>query len=276
MRGIRSRRSRATKACSRAGVSLSGTIVPNKSSFSFTAQQRGSSTPAISSPRCRAAPLRARSGAPADRMNINGRFDQALNSGHMLRFSFQRNAIDRRNLGVGGYDLPERAYATEQCRQHAPHLGERPARPAVLQRVAAAGALDGFREPRRRSRRRRSACSTRSRAAARSRRAAAAPSSSKRRPIWTTSAARTRMRAGVLLEGGRYRSTTSSNYLGTYTFASLRTTRRAARPTTPGGIGDPNVALLEPAGRLYVQDDYRLAQSLLLSYGAALRGADPD
>ena len=46
-------------------------------------------------------------------------------------------------------------------------------------------------------------------------------STSRPRRISTTSAARTRMRAGVLLEGGRYRSSETSNYLGTYTFASL-------------------------------------------------------
>src|SRR3954465_7386227 len=54
-----------------------------------------------------AAPIRR----PADRLNFNLRVDHALNKSHTLRGSLQRNATDAENLGVGAYDLPDRAFS---------------------------------------------------------------------------------------------------------------------------------------------------------------------
>ncbi len=64
------------------------------------------------------------------------------------------------------------------------------------------------------------------------------------------------MRAGVLLEGGRYRSDDAANYFGTYTFASLRD-YEAGRPsnfTRRTGLPDVEYGNLQAgavlAGRL--------------------------
>ena len=47
-------------------------------------------------------------------------------------------------------------------------------------------------------------------------------------------------RTGLLLEGGRYRSDDTSNYLGTYTFAEPgATTTRAGRRTSRSGSATP-------------------------------------
>ncbi len=46
-------------------------------------------------------------------MNVFARFDQSITKDHMARFSFTRTATTLDNLGVGGYDLPERAYSTD-------------------------------------------------------------------------------------------------------------------------------------------------------------------
>ena len=74
-------------------------------------------------------------------------------------------------------------------------------------------------------------------------------------------------RTGILLEGGRYRSDEFSNYLGTFTFASL-TDYEAGRPSTfTRRIGDPNIRYTNVQLGLYVQDDYRMSKSLMLSYG---------
>ncbi len=97
------------------GGSLGGTIVPNKSSFSINFQKArlfdtGNLLAALPGSTIAQAVRR-----PTDRLNVNGRFDQALNKDHMLRFSFQRSAATLDNLGVGSFDLLERAYATENA-----------------------------------------------------------------------------------------------------------------------------------------------------------------
>ncbi|MBI1875727.1 MAG: hypothetical protein HYS05_17815, partial [Acidobacteria bacterium] len=74
-------------------------------------------------------------------------------------------------------------------------------------------------------------------------------------------------RTGVLLEGGRYRSNDISNYLGTFTFASLAD-YVAGRPSNyTRRIGDPNLRYSNLQAAMYLQDDYRVLRSLLLSAG---------
>jgi hypothetical protein len=48
---------------------------------------------------------------PADRANFSARVDHALTKSHTLRASYQRNGTISRNLGVGDFDLPARAYS---------------------------------------------------------------------------------------------------------------------------------------------------------------------
>ena len=74
-------------------------------------------------------------------------------------------------------------------------------------------------------------------------------------------------RTGVLVEGGRYRSDDISNYLGTYTFASLEA-YDAGRPSNfSKRIGDPNITYTNYQVGFYVQDDWRVSRNLLLSPG---------
>ena len=74
-------------------------------------------------------------------------------------------------------------------------------------------------------------------------------------------------RVGGLIEGGRYRSDDISNYLGTYTFASLDD-YLAGRPSNyTRKIGDPNVTYSRWQAGLYVQDDWRMTRNLMISAG---------
>ena len=58
-----------------------------------------------------------------------------------------------------------------------------------------------------------------------------------------------------------------TNYLGTYTFASLAD-YQAGRPSGyTRRIGDPRVRYSTPQAAAYLQDDWRVARSLLLSAG---------
>jgi hypothetical protein len=74
-------------------------------------------------------------------------------------------------------------------------------------------------------------------------------------------------RTGVLLEAGRFRSDDMSNYLGTYTFASLADFE-AGRPSTyTRRIGNANIRYSTLQAAVYVQDDWRISRSVLLSPG---------
>ena len=74
-------------------------------------------------------------------------------------------------------------------------------------------------------------------------------------------------RAGVVLDGGWYRSDASSNYLGTYTFDNLDA-YLANRPSNyTRRIGDPNLSYQNVQVGFYVQDDIRLRKNLTLSPG---------
>ena len=74
-------------------------------------------------------------------------------------------------------------------------------------------------------------------------------------------------RFGAQVDGGRWRSDDSSNYLGTYTFESLEA-YNAGRPRSyTQRIGDPNLKYENYQGALYAQDDIRVRRNLTLSAG---------
>ena len=50
---------------------------------------------------------------PTTRLNIDFNIEHVLNATNTLRFSYDRNTNTRSNLGVGDFDLPERAYNAE-------------------------------------------------------------------------------------------------------------------------------------------------------------------
>ena len=75
------------------------------------------------------------------------------------------------------------------------------------------------------------------------------------------------MRLGALVEGGRFRSDSRTNYLGTYTFASLAD-YEAGRPATyTRRIGDPLVEYSHWQAGLFIQDDWRARKNLTVSAG---------
>ena len=90
---------------------LSGTLREARTSFSLSAGGASlydSANVFVAVPGGeRAAPIRR----PADRINFNGRLDHALTRTHTLRANYQQNENAQGNLGVGSFDLPERAYS---------------------------------------------------------------------------------------------------------------------------------------------------------------------
>ena len=81
-------------------------------------------------------------------------------------------------------------------------------------------------------------------------------------------------RTGVLLEGGSFTSDDITNYLGTYTFASLAD-YNAGRPSNfSRRTGDPNLTYSTLQAAVYLQDDWRIARSLLRVGRGPLRRAE--
>jgi len=246
--------------------SLSGTIKPNKSSFSVSVQQArlfdsGNLLAAVPGQTLADSVRR-----PTDRLVTNARFDQALGPAHMLRASYQSTVAEMRNQGVGSFDLPERAFTTNTS-DHIVRLSENG---PVGRRL--------FSESRFQLRwSRNDAASSVEAPAMRVLDAFTSGGAQRQGGLRAFDVeiasdldyvrGSHSMRTGFLLEGGRYRSTDFSNYLGTYTFASLAD-YEAGRPSNyTRRIGSPDFTYSNYQLGLYVQDDFRAHKSLMLSYG---------
>jgi Carboxypeptidase regulatory-like domain len=248
------------------GASASGTVVPGRSSFSVSAQRAsqfdsGSILAALPGSTL-AGPVRR----PSDRLAVNALFDQALPAGHMLRASFGRTSASHQNLGVGGYDLPDRAYATSgadgqvRLSENGPvgrrffldsrlqvHWSDTTAVSAV--EAPAIEVLDAFTS------------------------GGAQQAGGHHEVDFTASSdldyvrGHHAFRAGVLIEGGRYRSDARANYLGTYTFASLADFE-AGRPSNfTERLGDPAVRYTNLQTGVYGEDNWRVSKSVMFSAG---------
>jgi hypothetical protein len=72
---------------------------------------------------------------------------------------------------------------------------------------------------------------------------------------------------GTLVEGGRYRSDSRTNYLGTFTFTSLADFTAGRPATWTERVGNPLVEYSQWQAGLFVQDDWRARKNLTLSGG---------
>lgn len=245
---------------------LSGTILKDRSSFSLSL---GGATLYDSANIFAATPGGTETAAvqrPSDRINLMGRFDHALSKSHTLRATFQQNDNDQQNLGIGGYDLAERAFRrmsrdrllriAESGPMGRAWFGESRLQvrwagtdASALVETPAVKVLDAFT----------------------SGGAQQAGGRNAAEIEWATNVdwarGRHAVRFGSLVEGGTYRSDSRTNYLGTYTFASLAD-YQAARPSTyTRRDGDPLVEYSHWQAGLFVQDDWRARRNLTLSAG---------
>lgn len=247
-------------------VNLTGTLLKERTSFSLSAGGASlydsANVFAATPGGARTLPIRR----PADRVNFTGRIDHALSRAHTLRASYQQNANDLRNLGVGSFDLAERAYTRTsddsmlRLSENGPWgrnlFGESRLQlhwsadeSASMTELPTLKVLDAFA----------------------SGGAQQAGGRSAAELEWATTIDWARgthsVRAGTLVEGGRYRSDSRTNYLGTYTFTSL-SDFDAGRPATfTQRTGNPFVAYSHFQVGLYVQDDWRARKNLTVSLG---------
>jgi len=203
---------------------------------------------------------------PNAALNTSLRVEHMLTNTQMLRSEFQRSHSTADNLGVGDFDLPERAYSQTrdenvfraslsgsmrkslfndlrvQWRTDDLAFAPVSTAPAVLvlnafdsggAQIAGSRGVDLF----------------------------------ELNDDLDIAAGRHALRAGVQLEAGRYRTSELRNASGTFTFASLDAYALGQPTTFTRNLGDPRVAIAQSQLGLYVQDDIRVRKALTISAG---------
>jgi carboxypeptidase family protein len=249
-------------------MSFGGPIRSERSSFSIQAN----GTMSYETPNLNVAlPNQDRSEALAQRTHhdnggVNALFDYAITRDQTLRLAFSTNRSKNSNLGIGAYDLPERAFGTHDRNtslriQEAGPIGRRffintraqlqwsesdteSALEAPTIRVVDAFTSGGAQS-----------------AGGRVNHTANIQSDLDYvRGIHS-------VRAGIVLDIGQHHSDATSNYLGTYTFAS-REDYEAGRPLSyTRRIGDPTIDYFHSQAGVYIQDDIRVRRTLTFSPG---------
>ena len=245
---------------------LNGTLLKERTSFSLSAGGASLYDSANIFAAMSDGPRNDAVRRPSDRINFNGRLDHGLTKSHTLRATYQQNGNDQRNLGIGGYDLTDRAYnraSTESMMRlsESGPLGKKwfgesrlqirwtDTETSPLVDAPAIRVLDSFT-------------------------IGGAQQAGGRHTSeieWASNFDWARgthaVRLGALVEGGWYRSDSTSNYLGTYTFASLADYETRLPSTYTRRIGDPLVEYSHWQGGIFVQDDWRARKNLTLSGG---------
>src|SRR5688572_8426009 len=249
-------------------VGLSGTLIPEKSSFSiFAGGATSYETPNINivdGTGTRSEALRLRT--PRDNINVNAQLDYALTLDHTLRFGYTSNFSDAENLGIGDYDEEDRAYSTENRvhnirAQHFGPLGRRAFTRSRLQvRWSNSDARSAVELP---TVRVNDAFTRGGAQVAGGQRSFGFTFGSDLDYVRNIHSIRT----GILVDGGHVRADDATNYLGTYTFESLDA-YLAGRPRSyTRRIGDPNISFGTLQGAWYFQDDVRVRRNLTVSAG---------
>jgi hypothetical protein len=205
--------------------------------------------------------------APTDAMNFNARVEQQIGGTGQLQLEFTRRQNDRSNLGVGDFDLPERAYALDNSTnifrvRSTNVIGKKvfgefrfSVIDSVLSTTSASTAPtirvnDAFN-------------------------AGGAGQMGERRAreieiaqnFDFTIGRRHSFRAGVLLETGWWNSDQQANAYGTYTFTSMENYLLGRPATYTIRTGDPVVDYTQLKAGWFIQDDFRPSRTLQLSVG---------
>jgi hypothetical protein len=250
------------------GFGLGGTLIKQKSSFNLNVFGINSyETPNLNAALPTGTLAHALSiKSPRDNLFVNGQLDYALTLDQTLRFGYNLSRSASDNLGIGGYDQPERAFSADTLAQNVriQHYGPVGRRAFSRSRVqfmwsdsdtqSATEAptihvLDAFTSG-----------------------GAQRAGGDHSRAVDVSSdldyvRGRHSLRAGVQLNGSWYHSNATSNYLGQYTFDNLEAYLANQPSNYTRRIGDPNIAYQNTQASIYVQDDIRVRRNLTLTPG---------
>lgn len=252
----------------RFGVSSRGTIAKQRASFSVNFGGTNDYTTPILHAQTPTGPQSGNIDVRQPRVGYNsgGYLDYALTKDQTFRASFTQSFYRGSSLGIGSYDLPERAYATESksysvMLQEAGPIGRR-----LFINTRAYIRWSDF--------------NNKSLVEAQTIRVTDAFTSggqqrsggSHTRSITANSdldyvRGINSWRTGLMLEGYGYRNDDRSNYLGTYTFTSLDAYNAGTPAFYTKQIGDPIIEYWNLQFGAYVQDDIRVSKSFTISPG---------
>ena len=251
-----------------AQMAIGGTLAHDRSSFSLNLQGVSSYltpnlnvfTPAGQSARA----LNIKT--PSNTFFLQGLIDYALTKDQTVRVAFNTNHNATDNLGVGAFDLPERAYAATNRfsnlrLQESGPLGRRffintrlgvswshNDQQSVLD-ISTIQVLDAFTS-------------------------GGAQMAGERHSTAVVLASdldyvrgRHSVRSGFQIDTSAWHSTLNSNYLGTYVFTSLAAFQAGTPSNFTRRIGDPNVGYSMLNAAAYIQDDFRIRRNLTISPG---------
>jgi len=250
------------------GFFTSGGLIKNRASFALGVRgNRAAETPVLDA----ALPggISAQTlgvNAPRDNRFINGNFDYAVTRDQTLRLAYNGNDIVNHNAGVGGYNLPDRAFTSEN---HVHSFRAQEAGPVGRRMFTNTRINFGWTDTAQRS-------------------AIEAPTI-RVLDAFTSGGAQVAggrhskdlnvasdfdyvrgihsLRAGVLVDANWFHSDDTSNYLGTYTFESLDAYNAGQPASFTRRIGDPRITYDNIQAGIYIQDDIRVRKSLTLTPG---------
>jgi hypothetical protein len=205
--------------------------------------------------------------APTDAMNFSARVEHLIGGTSQIRAEYARRQNERSNLGVGDFDLPERAYATDNSTDTFRLRTTQVIGKKVFSEFrfefnnTAISTLPGSVLPAIRVNDAFTAGGAGQSGDRNAREIEIAQN------FDFTIGRKHSFRAGVLFESGWWKSTQRSNANGTYTFTSLDAYRAGTPATYTIRVGDPLVDYSQTKAGWFIQDDFRPSRTLQLSFG---------
>ncbi|HKT80889.1 MAG TPA: TonB-dependent receptor, partial [Vicinamibacterales bacterium] len=250
------------------GGNVGGSIAKERTSFSLSVNGTNSYSTSILNAHVPAGEIAANipRRVPNDNVFTSALLDHAITKDQTLRISFNQSRFSSSNLGMGQYDLPERAYSTSDNYwgvrlQEVGPLGRR----FFINSRLSIGVSDSSSN---------SLTQAPTIVVTEAFTNGGAQRAGGRHSTQVTAGSDLdyvrgihSVRAGVALDGYSYRSDDRTNYLGTYTFASLDEYDAGRALSYTQRIGDPLVEYGYMTSAVYLQDDIRLRRNLTISPG---------
>jgi len=198
---------------------------------------------------------------------VNFRVDHAMGQGAQLRAEYQRRSTDRGNLGVGDFDLPERAYDTDSVSdifrlRNTRVIGKKVFSELKFEFTSSdSSTLPLSTDPTIRVNDAFTAGGAGQLGTRSSREIELAQN------FDFTIGRKHSMRAGVLLEAGWWDSDQQQNTNGTYVFTSIDAYNLGRPATFTLRVGDPLVTYSQVKAGWFLQDDFRIGRNLSVSLG---------